>query len=128
MSSGEQSVVEDLRPFEFDQATVQQLQVGKHFKMSNGGNSVAFHASKAGVGMWMSGRFSRPGLGQIGMFADERMAYFMSYPDEKYWDHGVLNKLPFAVSTQGIQVPHPDGKVSHLTFKEISDFVKAYKK
>ncbi len=123
-----EQVVEDPRPYEFDEATVQQLNVGRHFKMSNGGNSLVIHSSASSVGMWLSGRFSRPGIQQIGMYADERLAYFMVWPDEKYWDHGVKNKLPFAISTQGVQVPHPDGDVTRLTLKDIADIAKAYKK
>jgi hypothetical protein len=123
-----EGVAEDTRPFEFDEATVQQLTVGRHFKMANGGNSIVFHASAKSVGIWMGGRFSRSGFNQIGMYADERLQYFMVYPDEKYWNHGVKQKLPFAVSTVGIQIPHPDGTVTQLKFEEIAELVKAFKK
>jgi hypothetical protein len=123
-----EQVVEDQRPYEFDELTVQQLNVGRHFKMSSGGHSVVIHSNAQSVGVWLGGRFSRSGVQQIGMFADERMAYFMVWPEEKYWDHGVKTKLPFAISTQGVQVPHPDGTATRLTLKDISDIAKAYKK
>ncbi len=105
---------------------VDQPQVGSHLKMTSNEKRLSAHASKSAVGIWLSNKGSKPDSDQIGMVAaDQGLTYFMVYPEDWYWGPGVKNKLPFAVSTQGVQIPHQDGTVTRLSFAEISKMVRA---
>lgn len=49
--------------------------------------------------------------------------YFMIWPERDFWDN-TRKCLPFAISPQGVQVPHPDGSHTMITLREISELVK----
>lgn len=105
---------------------VDQLQVGSHLKMGNDNNRLSIHASKSIVGLWLSNRRHGNQHDQIAMVSDNHgQTYFAVYPEATYWGPGVVNQLPFAVSTKGVQIPHQDGTVTHLSFAEISKMVRA---
>ncbi len=118
MSSKDVETIEDLN--------VVNLRVGKHFKMQNGNGTLVINSSNGVIGVWLVGGGSHHG--QIGMcLQSTAMPYFMVYPKKGY-KTGTGPDLPFALSAEGLQVPHPDGSLSMISLEEISAIVKAYKK
>lgn len=121
MSSKDVETIED--------QNVENLRVGKHFKMQNDNGTLVINSSNGCIGVWLSSkRVGGMPHGQIGMcLQSTAMPYFMVYPKTGY-KTGFGPDLPFALSAEGFQVPHPDGSVSRISLEEISAIVKAYKK
>lgn len=109
---------------EVEQLAVEQLTVGKHFKVKSKHGTLTINSSNAVLGVWLSrdGK-SSPGE-QIGMVLQPNVPpYFCIYPKSDYQKSG--NKhLPFALSASGLQVPHPDGSVTILPLEKLAALVK----
>lgn len=104
---------------------VDQLEVGKHVKIHYNGCKLDVHAGNSGIGMWLTKDGNKPDENTIGMFIGPHdLPYFMIYPTKDYWESGLKMKLPFAFTSEGVQIPHPDGTRTFIKFKEISDLVK----
>ena len=120
MSSKEVDTIEDLN--------VENVRVGKHFKMQNDNAVLTINSSNGCLGVWLQNKGSNGPFQQIGMCLQSTAPpYFMVYPKKGY-KTGPGPDLPFALSAEGFQVPHPDGSVSRISLEEISAIVKAYKK
>jgi hypothetical protein len=110
-----------------EQIEVEQLRVGRHFKMKCDAGGLAIHASGNCLGVWLDSNKSGPMYGTIGMIAQSGMPpYFSVWPAKGYFERTPV--APFAFSAAGLQVPHPDGTVTILSLEDISAAVKAFKK
>lgn len=91
-----------------------EVQVQKHFKMKSGCGSIEMHCSESVVGIWLSsssGGKDKP----IGIVAERgKPPYICVYAKGK--------KLPFAIHSEGIQVPGigPKDSPTFLSFDELS--------
>jgi hypothetical protein len=119
-SATEKQRVESL---EVDQLRVEQLQIGKHAKIRNDAGSIAVHASKDTLGVWLDSNVSGPTHGTICVVARSgQMPYVAVWPKKDYRKSG--NALPFALSAEGLQVPHPDGTNTILPLEKLAALVK----
>lgn len=110
---------------------VEQLRVGKHFRMKSPAGSLSIHASEKMVGVWVHSDACTASSGTIGLVAESgKMPYICVWPEKGYAKGGVNggNKLPFALSAAGLQIPHRDGTVTTLSLEEVSDLVRNLKK
>jgi hypothetical protein len=103
---------------EMDQVRIaRNLRVGKHeFRLE-------VHASKKFIGAW----FSRPGEPDTRMmciYADGNATSLMIYPPKDYLK-AKATRLPISIGTDGVQFPHPDGSITHLTLSDLSQVIKA---
>lgn len=109
---------------EVEQLSVEQLTVGKHFKVKSKHGTLTINSSNSVLGVWLSrdGK-SSPGE-QIGMVLQPNVPpYFCIYPKSNYRKSG-NSHLPFALSASGLQVPHPDGSVTILPLEKLATLVK----
>lgn len=108
------------------QQSVDQLEISKHVKIHSGDFKFDIHSGKDGIGFWLSNKNDKPGFNTIGAYiGNNQSPYFMIYPERGFW-RGGNNQLPFALSPKGLQVPHPDGSVTQLSLRDISDLVKMF--
>jgi hypothetical protein len=106
---------------------VEQLRVGKHFRIRNEHGTLTINSSKSILGIWLS-RSRKQHAGQdIGMVLQPNVPpYFCVYPTKGFRQGGTQD-LPFALSADGLQIPHRDGTVTRLSLEEVSDLVKKLK-
>lgn len=109
---------------EVDQLTVEQLTVGKHFKVKSEHGTLTINSSNKILGVWLSRNGKNSPGEQIGMVLQPNVPpYFCVYPRSDYRTSG-NNHLPFALSANGLQVPHPDGTVTFLPLEKLAALVK----
>jgi hypothetical protein len=109
---------------ELEQLTVEQITVGKHFRVKSEHGTLTINSSNTILGVWLSRNGKSPEGEQIGMVLQPNVPpYFCVYPKSEYWKRG--NKhLPFALSADSLQVPHPDGTVTILPLEKLAALVK----
>lgn len=101
-----------------------QVEINKHIKMHSGDFKFDVHCAKDGIGFWLSNRKDNPDENMIGAYiGNNQSPFIMIYPERDFWQ-GRKGKLPFALSPKGLQIPHADGTVTHLSLRDISDLVK----
>ncbi len=109
---------------EVEQLTVDQLTVGKHFKVKSEHGTLTINSSNKILGVWLSRNGKNSPGEQIGMVLQLNVApYFCVYPKNDFVKSG-NNHLPFALSAEGLQVPHPDGTVTILPLEKLAALVK----
>ena len=109
-------------PVEFDEVVVK-----KHIKLKSKLGQIDVHCSDNTVGVWLSKAENDADSCVAAAYVCKRNGPVIAiYPDKKTFK--AKNTLPFAISGHGLQVPHVDGTVTHLSFAEISDIVKTYHK
>lgn len=131
MSLEQQQEAVDLPPIvkhlQVERVEVEQLQVGRHFRLGAGAGRLTIHSSDSTTGVWLSGRDGNQPEGTICMVAERgKLPYFAVYPKQGYSKITKANRcqLPFAISSEGLQVPHPDGTVTILPLEKLAALVK----
>lgn len=111
-----------------DELFVKQLEISKHVKIRTDGASLDVHKDNSSIGVWLTSgpENGKSGYSTIGVFGSKGQApYFQLWPCQKYWNCDAKNKLPFAFSADsGIQIPHPDGTVTTISLKQLSELAK----
>lgn len=98
---------------------VEQLEVGKHFKVTNGHSTLTIHSSPHTLGVWLSQK-GRANSDQISMVADKQQIYFACYPRKGEFK----NNLPFAFGPGGLQCPSADRDSFHrLSLEQVARIV-----
>jgi ribosomal protein L15 len=116
-----------MKHLQVERLEVEQLQVGRHFRLGAGAGRLTIHSSDSTTGVWLSGRDGNQPEGTICMVAERgRMPFFAVYPKSGYSRITKANRcpLPFAISAEGLQVPHPDGTVTILPLEKLAALVK----
>lgn len=112
---------------EIEELDVEQLRVGRHFKMKSAAGTLAIHSKDDMVGVWIDSDKSGQMVGTIGFVAQKgQVPYVCLWPPRGYTT-GLpegKNRLPFALSANGLQVPHPDGTVTVLPLEKLAALVK----
>lgn len=120
MSSG--TNVEDGK--EVGQLTVEQLIVGKHFKLQSKNGKLVVNNGGSAIGVYLDTDISGPVVGTVGLAAEQgKMPYIFLWPPKGYWTDGEIH-APFGLSANGLQVSHPDGSVTILPLKKLAALVK----
>ena len=102
---------------------VDELVLKKHFKMSSEAGKIDAHCSNNCVGVWVTGQGSGPDADQISVVVQRGRGPFVAlWPKQKYFTGG--KRMPFALSADGLQVPHRDGSVTILPLERLAALVK----
>jgi hypothetical protein len=107
-----------------------ELRVRKHVKVQSKVGKIDVHASDSVLGVWVSaGPDSRPEYDTVAVVCDRGHApYICVYPSRGFRNADVRTppvQLPVAISGAGIQIPHPDGTASRISWTEVSQLVRA---
>lgn len=101
---------------------IEQLEVGKHFKMKSAVGSIAVHASGTAIGAWLTKSGSPGGTHCAAAYIDKVSGPVIAmYPDAEV----IQTKYPFAISSHGIQIPHECELPTTLSWAEVSKLVKS---
>jgi hypothetical protein len=100
-----------------------ELVVKKHIKMSSEAGKIDAHCSNNSIGVWVTGTNSGPDVDQISLVVQRGRGPFVAlWPKRNYFTG--TRRMPFALSSEGLQVPHPDGSVTILPLEKLAMLVK----
>jgi len=102
---------------------IEELVVEKHQKFSSPAGKIDVHCYDTVVGVWATGNDSGPDADQISLVIQKGRGPFVAlWPKRTYFTG--RKRMPFAMSGEGLQVPHPDGTVTILPLEKLAALVK----
>lgn len=106
----------------------EEVVVGRHFKIRNDKASIEVLSTKSGLGVWFNCRAegSRGDENCFGAYAaSDGKPYVMYWPPKEFFDAHAKNKLPFALSQHGLQIPVPSGGSKVIPLAKLAELLLA---
>ncbi len=108
-----------------DELSVEQLKVGRHIRIRSAIGNLNVHASGTALGVWLQSADGRRDENMLSAYVvPGRTPALALWPSRKFWGPRPRQRMPFAISGDGLQVPHPDGTVTILPLEQLAEIVR----